>query len=416
MSNRFLGNKRSNSDSQFTAQDHPETLHWSKMLRNGPGSLSMNMNRMANQPPRGGGGQISHLLHQLSSSRFKDENVVPSVISQTAADEGSRTGMKGPGVMSPFTMPNPSRFECFTPSRPESSSSEEAQAVTPWVVSGNVDHEKVIEKFGCDRIDEWLIARVERLTASAGADYYLSSSKKNRAYSKTKIAPLWGVWIQRKLFSEREDVSGLLMASKICGERSGLAEEGIDYARRSLGNECVQLDARLSEGMQALESADITDPRVLHRLALENAEERKLDSALAYAKHALKLGAESDLEVWLLLARVLSAQKRFSDAETIVDAALNETGKWEQGKLLRLKEKFRVAKGEVKDAIVTYTQLLALLQVQSKSLSSAKKMPKGYYVEGCLIISGRCVLETILLMEAMKSGMILMVDWKRLIR
>ncbi|CAN6910781.1 unnamed protein product [Brassica oleracea] len=223
--------------------------------------------------------------------------------------------------------------------RPKSSSSEEAQAVISWVVSGNVDHEKVIEKFGCDRIDESLIARVERLTASAGAAYYLSSSKKRRAYSKTKIAPLWGVWIQRKLFSEREDVSGLLMASKICGERSGLAEEGIDYARRSLGNECVQLDgaarlvlgialtessrasatetervARLSEGIQALESADITDPRVLHRLALENTGERKLDSALAYAKHALKLGAESDLEVWLLLARVLSAQKRFSDA------------------------------------------------------------------------------------------------------
>ncbi|KAL0658041.1 hypothetical protein Bca4012_078626 [Brassica carinata] len=351
--------------------------------------------------------------------------------------------------------------------RPKSSSSEEAQAVISWVVSGNVDHEKVIEKFGCDRIDESLIARVERLTASAGAAYYLSSSKKRRAYSKTKIAPLWGVWIQRKLFSEREDVSGLLMASKICGERSGLAEEGIDYARISLGNECVQLDgaarlvlgialtessrasatetervARLSEGMQALESADITDPRVLHRLALENTGERKLDSALAYAKHALKLGAESDLE-------------------TIVDAALNETGKWKQGKLLRLKAKFRVAKGEVKDAIVTYTQLLALLQVQSKSLSSAKKMPKGYDVEGlrslelgtwhdlaliyinlsqwrdaetclsrskklltltwililvfendgnilqtrcirkegCLIISGRCVLETILLLR-----------------
>ncbi|CAN7133028.1 unnamed protein product [Brassica rapa subsp. narinosa] len=206
-------------------------------------------------------------------------------------------------------------------------------------------------------------------------------------------------------------VSGLLMASKICGERSGLAEEGLDYARRamgSLGNECVQLDtaarlvlgvaltessrvsateaervARLSEGMQALESADMTDPRVLHRLALENAEERKLDSALAYAKHALKLGAESDLEVWLLLARVLSAQKRFQDAETIVDAALNETGRWEQGKLLRLKAKLRVAKGEVKDGIESYTQLLALLQVQSKSFSSVKKMPKeGYDVEG----------------------------------
>ncbi|KAL0661886.1 hypothetical protein Bca4012_098723 [Brassica carinata] len=35
-----------------------------------------------------------------------------------------------------------------------SSSSEEAQAVTPWVVSGNVDHEKVIENFSCDRIDD----------------------------------------------------------------------------------------------------------------------------------------------------------------------------------------------------------------------------------------------------------------------
>jgi tetratricopeptide (TPR) repeat protein len=216
----------------------------------------------------------------------------------------------------------------------------------------------------------------------------------------------------RKLFSEREDpnrTSGLLMASKICGERSGLAEEGLDYARKAIGNlgkECSQLDgaarfvlgitltessrmavteteriARQSEGIQALESADMTNPRVVHRLALENAEQRKLDSALAYAKEALKLGAESDLEVWLLLARVLSAQKRFSDAETIVDAALNETGKWEQGKLLRLKAKLRLAKGEVKDAIKTYTQLLALLQVQSKSFNSAKKLPKGYVKE-----------------------------------
>ncbi|CAN7109032.1 unnamed protein product [Brassica rapa subsp. narinosa] len=216
----------------------------------------------------------------------------------------------------------------------------------------------------------------------------------------------------RKLFSEKEDpnrISGLLMASKICGERPSLAEEGLDYARRaigSLGNECVQLDgaarlvlgialtessrktsteaervARQSEGMQALASADMTDPRVLHRLALENAEQRKLDSALVYAKQALKLGAESDLEAWLLLARVLSAQKRFSDAETIVDAALNETGKWEQGKLLRLKAKLRLARGEVKEGIKSYTEVLALLQVQSKSLNSSKKMPKGYVEE-----------------------------------
>ncbi|EOA16887.1 hypothetical protein CARUB_v10005111mg [Capsella rubella] len=115
MSNRFSGNKRSTSDSHFSTQEHPETLHWSKLLRNGPGSFSMNVNPLANQPPRGGG-QISHLLHQLSSSRFKDENVGPSAIAQTAADEGSRTGMKGPGILSSFTMPNPTKLESFPPS------------------------------------------------------------------------------------------------------------------------------------------------------------------------------------------------------------------------------------------------------------------------------------------------------------
>jgi hypothetical protein len=33
MSNRFSGNKRSNSDSHFTTQEHPETLHWSKVTK-----------------------------------------------------------------------------------------------------------------------------------------------------------------------------------------------------------------------------------------------------------------------------------------------------------------------------------------------------------------------------------------------
>jgi hypothetical protein len=40
-----------------------------------------------------------------------------------------------------------------------------------------------------------------------------------------------------------------------------------------------------------------------------------------------------------LLALILSAQQHFSDAETIIDASLDETGKWKQGELLRLKAK-----------------------------------------------------------------------------
>lgn len=37
---------------------------------------------------------------------------------------------------------------------------------------------------------------------------------------------------------------------------------------------------------------------------------------------------------WLLLARILSAQKQSADAETIVDAILDQTGRLIQGDLL----------------------------------------------------------------------------------
>ena len=46
------------------------------------------------------GGHFVPFVHQVSSNRFKDTNVGPSVISQAAADEGSRTGIKGPGILS----------------------------------------------------------------------------------------------------------------------------------------------------------------------------------------------------------------------------------------------------------------------------------------------------------------------------
>lgn len=36
--------------------------------------------------------------------------------------------------------------------------------VTPWEVKGKVDYDKLIVQFGCERITEDLIARIERLT------------------------------------------------------------------------------------------------------------------------------------------------------------------------------------------------------------------------------------------------------------
>ncbi|XP_041004685.1 protein NPGR2-like [Juglans microcarpa x Juglans regia] len=216
----------------------------------------------------------------------------------------------------------------------------------------------------------------------------------------------------RKLLNGSEDpkcLPALLLASKICGENPNLAEEGISFACRaleSLGCGCNQLESianfllgvslsahsksavadsdrasRQSETVQALETAGkmtrLNDPNILYHLSLENADQRKLDAALYYAKRLLILEGSCNVHGWLLLARILSAKKQFIEAETVINAALDETGKWDQGELLRTKAKLQIAQGQLKIAIDTYTQLLAILQVQRKSFGSGKKLIKS---------------------------------------
>ncbi|GAA0143660.1 hypothetical protein LIER_04289 [Lithospermum erythrorhizon] len=201
----------------------------------------------------------------------------------------------------------------------------------------------------------------------------------------------------------------LLLASKICGENTNYHEEGIEYLQKvppmSRGN-CNQTatltnflfgllqsarsrrfasdferSSRQSEALKALETADRMsvekNPDVLFHLSLENAEQRKLDVALHYAKQLLKLEAGSRVNGWILLAQILSAQKRYVDAENIINAALDETGKWDQGDLLRVKAKLQNAQGHVRDAIGTYTHLLAVLQVQRKNFGAQEKVVKS---------------------------------------
>ncbi|KAK7277488.1 hypothetical protein RJT34_22501 [Clitoria ternatea] len=213
----------------------------------------------------------------------------------------------------------------------------------------------------------------------------------------------------RKLFSRegKNHVPGLLMASKICSQNSSLVE-GVSFAQKvleGLNGRCNQLEnvanfclgislsaqsklaisdseriKRQSEALHALESAGrmtrMRDPVVLYHLSLEYAEQRKLDAALYYAKCFLKLEGGSNVKGWLLLARILSAQKQFLDAESIINAALDETGKWDQGDLLRTKAKLQIAQGQLRSAIETYTQLLAVLQIQSKGFGSGKMLYK----------------------------------------
>eukprot|EP00249_Psilotum_nudum_P023407 c28861_g1_i1 orf=602-2725(+) len=197
------------------------------------------------------------------------------------------------------------------------------------------------------------------------------------------------------------DLHCLLLAAKICAEDSSLAKEAVQYAQRAVDNanndaesmKCAALHilgvalgrlARVSssnsersrlqaEALKSLQEAallDGEDPELYFDLGLENAEQRNLMAALDCAKKFLDLTSGSLVKGWRLLVLILSAQQRYSEAEVILDAALDETGKWEQGELLRTKAKLQVAQGLSMRAIETYRLLLALVQAQRKSFGA----------------------------------------------
>ncbi|KAL5851710.1 hypothetical protein ACOSQ3_006828 [Xanthoceras sorbifolium] len=226
----------------------------------------------------------------------------------------------------------------------------------------------------------------------------------------------------RNLLNNRENpdcVLELLLASKICVENMICIQEGMTYARKALSElhgiydqmaslaNCLlgvllSAQSRLvvsdserilkqSEAFQVLGTAEKMmgerDPYIVFHLCLENAEQRKLDIALHYAKQLLKLESGSNVKGFILLARILSAQKRFVDAEVVINAALDQTGKWDQGELLRTKAKLQIAQGRLKKGIETYTLLLAVLQVQMKSFGAGKKLLKHLFVMSLLFLS-----------------------------
>ena len=67
-------------------------------------SGTMNVNPAVQYPLRAS--QFAPFLHQVPPNRYKDAstgNAGPSNLSQPAADEGSRTGIKGSGILSSIT-------------------------------------------------------------------------------------------------------------------------------------------------------------------------------------------------------------------------------------------------------------------------------------------------------------------------
>ncbi|KAL5975635.1 hypothetical protein ACLOJK_019960, partial [Asimina triloba] len=130
ITNRFSGTKRSNSDSAFMASlrekmyqmgpDSVETARLIKMFHNEAGGdrsrrskddelyapFSSRPELVVSNWDRSmptSAGQMVHYpsrLGQFASNRYKDTSAGASLISQPAADEGSRTGIKGSGLAS----------------------------------------------------------------------------------------------------------------------------------------------------------------------------------------------------------------------------------------------------------------------------------------------------------------------------
>ncbi|KAI4327965.1 hypothetical protein L6164_020368 [Bauhinia variegata] len=195
-----------------------------------------------------------------------------------------------------------------------------------------------------------------------------------------------------------DDLMSLLLAARICSEDPYLAAEGVGYAERAISNcqglhehlkgvglrmlgLCLEKQAKVassdfvrsnlqSKALKSLEEAirlEQNNADLIFELAFQYAEHRNLTAALRYAKHFFNKTGSSILKSWRLLALILSAQQRFSEAEVVTDAALDETAKWEQGPLLRLKAKLRISQSRPMDAIETFRYLLALVQAQRKS-------------------------------------------------
>lgn len=204
-----------------------------------------------------------------------------------------------------------------------------------------------------------------------------------------------------------KDISALLLAAKLsCNDRD-TASNAIQYAQRAIANmkedchnqRCVayhilgtsmgkqarlaslntQRDFLQRESLKALQNSvllDREDATSYFDLGLELAEQRNLAAALVCAKKHLDLTGRSEVKGWKLLGLILSAQQRYADAENLLNIALEETGTWDQGELLRTKAKLQIAQGMSTQGIETYKHLLALVQAQRKSFSAGSSKSK----------------------------------------
>ncbi|KAK8552034.1 hypothetical protein V6N12_040650 [Hibiscus sabdariffa] len=176
-----------------------------------------------------------------------------------------------------------------------------------------------------------------------------------------------GITFARNVINLADEVNGHFkgQAHKFLGICYGnAARVSISDSERAL----FQKESLASLNYAALDMKE--DPEVMLSLSLENAVQRNLDVAFDNAMKYSSMVAENSGRGWKLLALILSANRRFKDAETILEFALDETSRMDRLELLRLQAVLQIAQERPKQAIETYRTLLSLVQAQREAQSS----------------------------------------------
>jgi tetratricopeptide repeat protein 7 len=166
-------------------------------------------------------------------------------------------------------------------------------------------------------------------------------------------------------------IAGLHFLGSCLAKKSKVACS--DYHRSLLQTEALK-------SLNEARSLDHHNPEVIFDMGVEYTEQRNMHSALKCAKDFIDATGGSVSKGWRFLSLVLSAQQRYSEAEVVADAALDETAKWEQGPLLRVRAKLKVAQSLPMEAVEAYRALLALVQAQRKAYGTVNNG-----IEVCLL-------------------------------
>ncbi|VVA91051.1 unnamed protein product [Arabis nemorensis] len=155
-----------------------------------------------------------------------------------------------------------------------------------------------------------------------------------------------------------------LFGAKLCSKDPKHSRDGINFAHKILDLANNQSEHLLSQAHRFL---GVCYGNAARSSSVENGVQRNLQAALDGAVEYSSMVGGVSSRGWQHLARVLSAEKRLRDAESILEFTMEEAGDIEKLELLKLKAVLQMAQEQPKQAMKTCISLLALIRAQEQS-------------------------------------------------